>query len=107
KVPRTVVMVDVDQKALLESLKARALDTVALQDNHGFRGRFRHILRMQDYLSVWKRIVDQGNGIAHDHLSDFSHLPEHLIKGEQRSNGVPIGASVRGEQKGVPLLYLL
>ena len=64
----TLVMINVDQKFVLESVKTGALDAVTLENNRSFVVAI-DVLRLDNFASERKRLVDTRHTVAQNHVS--------------------------------------
>ena len=100
------MMVDIDKETVFQSLQARALYAVTLQ-NDGRVAITINVGAMKDAFRVWQHFVDHRDTIAHDYLGALTHLAQDLGKGQRRAYGVAVRPRVRCNQKTPALFNLL
>src|SRR5581483_2548261 len=104
--PAGLVVVDADKKLAVEAFEASALDTVTFENNGGLvsaidRSGLDHRVRKRP------RLVDTGYAIGQDDLSFFAHLAKDLGTGQDRSDGIAVGARVGSEHEALSPFDLL
>ena len=101
-----VMVIDVDEEVLFQSLDAGALHAVTLQDDGSLVFTV-DLQSMHDGVRKRERLIDHRNVIAHHDLSRFAHLLQNAGKSQQRANGVAIRTGVGGEHKFSALLNVM
>ena len=101
-----LVVIDVDQELVLQSLQAGALDAVTLQ-NDGSLVVAVDGLRLDNFAGVGQRLVNAGHAIAQNDVGFFAHRPQDLAAGQRRTDGVAIRPCVRGQHEPIALLDVL
>ncbi len=99
-------MIDADEKAILETFEARAMDAVALENNRGLVIAV-HAIGLQDLIGEGQGAVDSGNAVVQHDVGLLAHGAQDLAAGEGRSDRIAIGTSVRRQHEAIALLDLL
>jgi hypothetical protein len=76
----TDVMIDADEKPILEAFEAGALDAVALENDCGVVVAVDPI-GLHYAVSEWQSLVDARNDIMEHHVGVLAHAPENLATG--------------------------
>ncbi len=98
------MVVDIDEECVVQALKARSLNAVALQKNHSIRLKtIRRAGSLANLLRAGQRSVDDRDGIVELHFRLLAHRVQHHPKRQQGANGVAVRACMRCQQKAVPL----
>src|SRR6185437_2920074 len=98
KRPAALVMIDVDQELLFQTIEPRALNAVALQKNCGVVIAI-DAFRLNDGRSKRQLLINARHAMAQNYFRSLSHGTENLLTSQARSDGVAVGAVVRGEHK--------
>src|ERR1700733_15134042 len=100
------VMINVDQEAVFQTLKTRAVNAVTLQNDRRLiiAG---HVVGLQHLVGERQRAIDPGHAIVQHHVGLLSHGTQNLAARQRRSYGVAVRPRVRRKHESVALLDLL
>jgi hypothetical protein len=87
------MMVDADQKSILQTFEPGPVNAVTLQNNRRFVIA-QDVARLHNLIGERKRTVDTGNAIVQNYIGLLAHGAQNLATGECRSHGIAVGPGV-------------
>src|SRR5215813_10195475 len=100
------MMVDVDDKLILESRQTGPLHVAALDDERGIV-TLSDVVLHDHKVRTGQNVVSRRHSVAQHHVHLFVQCPQHPVKRETRTQSVSIRADVRGDHEMLALLYKL
>ena len=98
--PSADVMIDADQKAVLQALQPRAVDAVTFQNDRGFVIPA-HAIGLQHLIRKGQGTINSRDAIMQHHIGLLAHGAQNLAAGQRRSDGISIGARMRRKHEPV------
>src|SRR4051794_8969017 len=101
-------MIDIDERppAGIQSADAGALHAVTFQDDRRIVFSV-HFVGALDGIRMRKAAVDDRNTVTHHHVHIFAQFAKREMQAENRTDGVAIRTSVRGQHEAFVVLYRL
>jgi hypothetical protein len=99
-------MIDVDQEVVLQTLQARAMNAVTLQNDRRLVVAG-HTIGLQHLIGERQRAINAGYAIVQHHVGLLPHGTQNLAAGERRSDGIAVGPGMRRKYEAVALFDLL
>src|SRR5208337_2070132 len=99
------MMVDADQKPVLQPLEPRAVNAVALQNNRRIVTAH-NLARLHHLVGERQRTVNARDAVVQYNVGVLAHGAQHLAAGQRRSYGVAVRTGVRRQHESLMLSNL-
>ena len=102
KRPPADVMIDADQKMVLQSFQPSSMDAIAFENN-GSLVTSRDAIGLHNLVRERKRAINAGNTIVKNDVCLLAQAAQDLATGERGSHRIAIRAGVRGQHEPLVL----
>ncbi len=96
------MVINVDEKVLIEASKTGALRPIALEEDGGVIG-FANAKCEGDRVCLRQAAIDDGEVIGSDQIGVLAKLAEEHTHGQHAANGVSIWSFMRADEKALAL----
>ncbi len=101
-----LMVIDVDQELVFQSVQAGALDAVTLQDDGSLVVAV-DAFRLNNFAGVGQRLINAGHTVAQNDVGLLAHCEQYLAAGQRRTDGIAIRPRMRCQHEPVALLDVL